>query len=189
MVNLFRTQFVKSAPGKKDLLSDRKQVVFLGKSNVGKSTLLNAVCNNRNLAKTSSTPGRTQMLNYFDVEGRFYLVDAPGYGYYTDSRLDFSKMMEDYLSLGPKTIKRAYILLDSRRKITVEDKVCINLFYNKGISIRIVYTKVDKINQKERAAAEKDAREVLPDTKILWTSSEKKIGIDYLRTDIADALE
>lgn len=189
MLNLRKTQFVKSAPGKKDFLTDRKQVVFLGKSNVGKSTLINAVCENKNLAKTSSTPGRTQMMNYFLVDDRFYLVDAPGYGYYKDSKLDFGPMMDDYLKLGPKIIKRAYILLDPRRKITVEDKVGINMFYNQGISIRIVYTKCDKINQKEKAMALKDFKEVLPDTAVIWTSAEKKTGLDYLRSDIADALE
>ncbi|MBP3712988.1 MAG: ribosome biogenesis GTP-binding protein YsxC [Bacilli bacterium] len=189
MINLQKTSFVKSSPTKKDFLIDKKQVVFLGKSNVGKSSLINALTNQKTLAVVSSTPGRTQMLNYFSLEDKYYLVDAPGYGYYKDSKLDFTPMMDDYSSLGNKIIKRAYILLDPRRKITVEDKVCINIFYNAGISIRPIFTKVDKLTQKEKAAAEKDFNQVLPNTKIFWVSALKKTGLDFLKADISQALE
>jgi GTP-binding protein len=188
MINLSKCQFVKSAPGKKDFLLDRKQVVFLGKSNVGKSSLVNAVLNQK-IALTSKTPGRTQMLSYIDLDGKYYLVDAPGYGYFHDSSLDFAPLMNDYLSSGKKIIRRAYLLLDGRREIDQDDMDVYRALKAAEISVRPVITKVDKLNTSEKARLVNRIGEAFPGVGVLFTSAEKKTGLEQLRRDVSDALE
>jgi GTP-binding protein len=188
MINLSKCQFVKSAPGPKDFLLDRKQVVFLGKSNVGKSTLINALTNQKKLAFVSKTPGRTSMLSYFDVDGKAYLVDAPGYGYYRDGALDFEPLMLSYLKVGKKVLVRAYLLIDARRGISEDDKEVCNLLVANAINVRFVATKADKAGQSEKALLNNQIKALLGDSHVIITSAEKNLGIDELRKDVIDNL-
>lgn len=187
MAKILASQFVKSAPGRKDFLLDRKQVVFLGRSNAGKSSLVNAVLNNK-VAIVSKEPGRTQMVNYYSLGSDYYLADAPGYGFFTDSKLDFGPMMDDYLSLGKKFIKACYVLIDARRGLLPLDEDAIDLCLSKGLIVRLVMTKADKLNTTEKNSLLRLLKSDFPDEKIIITSSSKHVGLDELRGDIMESL-
>lgn len=188
MINLSKSEFVKSAPKKKDLLLDKPQVCFLGKSNVGKSSLINAICNNRKLVYVSKTPGHTKMLNYFLTDSRFYLVDAPGYGYFKDRSCDFETLMLDYFRVSGSCLKRAYLLLDVRRVITDDDFAIMDLLNQFSIPFTIVFTKADKLNQSMKAKAKNEIEKHLGNFEVIMTSSSKKTGLDILRRDISTSL-
>lgn len=147
-------KFVLSAPDSNSYpKDDLNELVILGRSNVGKSTFLNRLTNNKNLAKTSSTPGRTRLLNFFDVNKEYRLVDAPGYGYQVgnyDSDELFAKMMDEYLAKR-SNLKGALLLLDSRRVPSNDDIDMLNYLVHYSIPFTIVATKCDKLNQSERA--------------------------------------
>ena len=124
MINFRNTQFIKSSNDKLSRPNDNlKEVLFVGRSNVGKSSLLNCLCNNKNLAFVSSKPGHTKLLNYYNVDKKFYLVDAPGYGFSFSNKDEinfFAKLMENYFA-DNKFLSFVVFLLDSRRKINQDD--------------------------------------------------------------------
>ena len=145
--------FIKSAYKREDYPPDTfPEIAFAGKSNVGKSSLMNTLVNRKNLARTSSTPGRTQSLNFFCINQKVYFVDFPGYGFAKvpeDIRKHWKPMVEAYLT-SRKSLKLVVIILDCRRMPSQED---INLlewlrFYN--IAALVVLTKIDKISQNQR---------------------------------------
>ena len=163
MINYSNAVFIKSAsksseaPGKV-----LPEVLLCGRSNVGKSSFINALCNKKKLAYTSSKPGHTQLLNYYEIDQAFYLVDAPGYGYAKggiDLDALFKKTMDDYFS-NNKNLKLIVFLLDSRRDLSDDDITLINYALEKNIPCFSVLTKVDKINQSEKAKLEKHLKEV-----------------------------
>ena len=188
MLSLNTLTFVKSANSKENFLKDLPQVCFLGKSNVGKSSLINALANNKKLVYVSSTPGRTKLINYFNCQNKGYVVDAPGYGYFKDGALDFEEMMLDYLSLGPKIIKRVYLLLDSRRKVSEDDFAIINLLNKHDLKVSLVFTKVDKLNTQEKRELLENNKKMFPKAFIYLTSSSKKLGLDEVRRDVSNAI-
>jgi GTP-binding protein len=188
MINLLKSEFVKSAPSKEDLLLDKPQVCFLGKSNVGKSSLINAICNNYKLVFVSKTPGHTKMLNYFLTDDRFYLVDAPGYGFFKDKAYDFETLMLGYFEASRWCLKRAYLLLDVRRTITEDDFATMDLLTQYHIPFTIVFTKADKLNQSMKAKAQNEITKHLGEFTVIMTSSSKKTGLDDLRRDISTSL-
>lgn len=188
MLSLNTLTFVKSANSKENFLKDLPQVCFLGKSNVGKSSLINALANNKKLVYVSSTPGRTKLINYFNCQNKGYVVDAPGYGYFKDGALDFEEMMLDYLSLGPKIIKRVYLLLDSRRKVSEDDFAIINLLNKHNLKVSLVFTKVDKLNTQEKRELLENSKKMFPKAFIYLTSSSKKLGLDEVRRDVSNAI-
>ena len=147
-------RFLLSAPNK-EFWPDTslKEVVILGRSNVGKSTFINRLTNIRNLAKTSSTPGRTRLLNFFQVKEEYRLVDAPGYGYQVgnkNSDATFAKMMDEYIA-SRSNLSGALLLLDARRIPNEDDKTMLDVLIHYSIPFVIIATKVDKLNQSERA--------------------------------------
>lgn len=163
MINFAEATFIKSAskkieaPGKK-----LPEVLLCGRSNVGKSSFINALCSKKKLAYTSSKPGHTRLLNYYDIDDTFYLVDAPGYGYAKGGiDLDnlFMKTMKDYLVDNPH-LKLVVFLLDSRRELSEDDINLINYVNERRIPCFAVITKVDKANQSEKAKLEKHFKEV-----------------------------
>lgn len=181
---LKNVKFVISAPNKAQWINDdKKELVILGRSNVGKSTFINRITNNKNLAKTSSTPGRTRLLNFFDVNNEYRLVDAPGYGYAGISRSmdeDFGKMMEEYFD-NRDNLVGAIFLLDSRRVPNDDDRALLNLLVEHSLPFILVATKVDKLNQSERSRIKKNFLEELDlplDTAIIQSSSNKDKWID-----------
>ena len=163
MINFSNATFIKSAT-KLSEAPDKKlpEVLLCGRSNVGKSSFINALTNKKKLAFTSSKPGHTQLLNYYNIDDSLYLVDAPGYGY-AKGGLDldalFKKTMDSYLIDNPQ-LKVVIILLDSRRELSDDDINFINYLVEKKINCFVVFTKIDKINQSEKAKLEKHIKEV-----------------------------
>lgn len=187
MINFHLVSYVISAPDysyrPKDSLPE---VVFLGRSNVGKSTLINTLCSQK-IAFSSKKAGKTKYLNYFLVDSKFYLVDSPGYGYtaygnYQDE--NFGAMMEDYFS-NP-LLKGAVLLLDCRRSANDDDQMLLKFLRKRHLPFVIVFTKTDQAKQSEIAAAKKMAEE-FGGTEVIFSAPGK--GLDPLRSAICHFLE
>ena len=188
MINFANVNFVKSCPNRKEKPQDVKpEVLVVGKSNVGKSSLINALCDKKRLAFTSSKPGHTRLLNYYDIDKKFYIVDAPGYGYAKGGiDLDrlFAEMMDSYFS-NNRELKLVLVLLDARREISNDDQEIIDYIKESGFPYFIVITKIDKVNQKEKAALNKrlKAQEFAPEC-VFYTSSLDNEGLNQLKKGI-----
>ncbi len=151
-MRFINAKFVKSASKKAEFIVDElPQVSIVGRSNVGKSSLINMLTNIKNLAKTSSTPGRTRLVNYFNINNQFYLVDLPGYGFNKAGKNTASawdSIMNDYF-LGNDKLKLVLLLLDCRHKPSELDKQMADYLMTNEIPFIIVLTKTDKISRSE----------------------------------------
>ena len=172
--------------------ADRIEVCFAGRSNVGKSTLINALTNRKRLARASNTPGRTQEINVFALRDSHYLVDLPGYGY-ANAPLDVVKkwqaLLKHYLS-GRQTLRRAFLLIDARHGIKPVDEEIMALLDSAAVTFQCVLTKADKLKGRELDRALAQTRENLSRhpaafPEMILTSSEKGDGIATLRTTVA----
>jgi GTP-binding protein len=191
--------FLKSAP-QLQFLPDPKvpEIAFAGRSNVGKSSLINALTNRNGLARTSNTPGRTQELNFFDIGDPliFRICDMPGYGFAKAPPKVVQKwrfLINDYLR-GRAVLKRTFVLIDSRHGIKPVDEEVMEMLDKAAVSYRVVLTKADKVKQEELdATAEKVVaiakKHPAAHPELLLTSSEKKQGIDELRLAVLEAVE
>lgn len=188
MINFRKAKFVKSACGKDDVLYDYDHVLFVGKSNVGKSSLLNALCDNKGLAYVSKTPGHTKLLNHFLIDERFYLVDAPGYGYRKLGKKDqFDEMMSQYFERNHR-LKLVVWLLDSRHEPSDDDCNFFEYLSELKIPALIVLTKCDKLNQSERFKIKRTIENLFETSDYIMVSSLKKQGIEELQKRIGDTM-
>ena len=160
------------------------QIVFVGKSNVGKSSLINAMLNRKNLAHTSNSPGKTQTINFYNVDQKFYFVDLPGYGYAAASKQkisSWSKLIEKYLS-DSKLIRLVFLLIDIRHTPGQNDKLMYDWLKFYGFNLIIIATKSDKIKTSQLNERLNDIKNTLALDKktILPFSSKSKINRDKL---------
>ena len=168
------------------------EICFAGRSNVGKSSLINAVTNRKGIARASNTPGRTRELNYFNVDERLYIVDLPGYGYAKASKSDIArctKLTRQFL-FGRASLRRVFLLIDSRHGLKESDTELMSMLDETAVTYQIILTKTDKLKKGEmdkvlaktqKAISKRPA--AFPN--IINTSSETKKGLDLLRAEIA----
>ncbi|WP_264212220.1 ribosome biogenesis GTP-binding protein YihA/YsxC [Leisingera thetidis] len=187
------TEFLKGVVAMNGLPdADRVEVCFAGRSNVGKSSLINALTGTKGIARASNTPGRTQEINFFTQGPELYLVDLPGYGY-ANAPLkiveQWQKLLKRYLS-GRQNLRRAFVLIDSRHGVKSVDAEIMKLLDSAAVTFQCVMTKADKVKEKDRAKVLEQVKGALAKhpaayPEIVLTSSEKGDGIATLRSIIA----
>lgn len=187
------TEFVKGVVAMSGLPDpDRLEVCFAGRSNVGKSSLINALTGRKGLARASNTPGRTQEINYFTAGNDLYLVDLPGYGY-ANAPLPvvekWQRLLKQFLQ-GRQTLRRAFVLIDARHGVKKVDDEILTLLDSAAVTFQVVVTKADKVKEKDREKVLDQIRGALGKhpaayPELIVTSSEKGWGIPTLRAIIA----
>ena len=188
-----QTEFLKGVVAMAGLPpADRPEICFAGRSNVGKSSLINALTGRRGLARASNTPGRTQEINYFTTTGGPYLVDLPGYGY-ANAPLKvvekWQRLLKAYLS-GRASLRRAFVLVDARHGTKAVDEEIMALLDSAAVTFQVVLTKADKVKEKDRDKVLAQVRATLAKhpaayPELVLTSAEKGTGIETLRAIIA----
>ena len=171
------------------------EIAFAGRSNVGKSSLINALTGVKELARASNTPGRTRELNFFNIAGRLTLIDMPGYGYAKAPKKEVKKwqsMLRGYLR-GRPGLTRAFVLIDSRHGVLAADEEMFDLLDESAVTYQLVLTKIDKLKpaEVEKVFAETEAvvkKRAAAFPLIHATSSDKFTGLDQLRAEIAGLL-
>lgn len=170
------------------------EVAFIGRSNVGKSTMINTLLNRQKLARTSQKPGATRAVHFYEIAEKFYLVDLPGYGYAKLSKTmsaQLADLIYQYFT-SRRNLKKVYVLIDLRRGVKDVDREILSIIEEAGIPVQLLFTKGDKAKDKERKKALADAAEefkvsALVDSDFLSTSSERKFGIDEVRESVLKA--
>lgn len=181
-MRFINAKFIKSAEKKSDFIVDEMpQVAVVGRSNVGKSSLINLLTNNKKMAKTSSTPGRTRLVNYFNIDNKCYIVDLPGYGYAKASKnmtSAWDSVMNDYF-VDNAQLKLVFVLLDCRHSPTALDIQMLEYLAEHEIPALIILTKIDKLSKSELNKSIENISKMLRYNKnmIIPTSAEKKIGV------------
>lgn len=166
-------------------IDKKPEFLLVGRSNVGKSSFINTIVNRKNLARVSATPGKTQTLNFYEVNNSFFLVDVPGYGYALQGREQqkkFGMMIEEYLAKRDE-LKRVFMLIDFRHKPTEDDVLMYNFLKYYRIPVTIVATKVDKVNSSKKDANYKaitDTLDLVVGDDIVLFSSVTKLGRDEI---------
>ena len=181
-----QSEFITSAVKREQYpLDNRVEVAFVGRSNVGKSSIINSLTNRKKLAKVSQTPGKTRLVNFFLINNDFYLVDLPGYGYAKVSKSEkdsWGKTVETYLT-DREQLKRVVLLVDSRHKPTGDDIMMNEWFKHFGYNVVIVATKSDKLTKNELKKSENVIKETLKlsaEDKLYFFSSLNRNGSDEL---------
>lgn len=189
-MNYHNAKFVKSAAEPSGFISDGlPQVVFAGRSNVGKSSVINKLLNRKNFARVSATPGKTVHINYFLIDDQVYFTDLPGYGYARVSsaeKMRWSKLMEAFFK-RPDTISLGVLIVDARRKPTQDDMLMAEWFLSAGRPIIIAANKCDKLSATEKASCADIIRETLalpPEIPVILFSAEKGTNREELLKEI-----
>ena len=174
------------------LKTDKKQIVLVGKSNVGKSSFINTLANQKKLAKVGQTPGKTRSINYYNVNNEFYIVDLPGYGYSTMSEAEktkINKLIDTYISKTPE-IKHIYFLVDIRNNPTQNDRQMYEWLLDKKIPFSIIATKADKIAKTKMDDYTKEITKALfAKENIVPFSSDKRINVDLICDEILNIIQ
>ncbi len=194
-VNLQKTEFILSAASPKDFLRDGlPQIAFAGRSNVGKSSVINRLLNRKNFARVGAAPGKTIHINYFKIDGAFYLVDLPGYGYAKVSKSErdrWGKLMETYFA-HPELMTMGVMIVDSRHKPTADDCTMAQWFKDTGRPMVVVANKLDKLKKSEIQPSLDRVRltlELEEDVPVIPFSAEKGDGRQELLNVIFAAVQ
>ena len=194
-VNVQKAEFVLSAVSPKNFLEDAlPQVAFAGRSNVGKSSVINRLLNRKNFARVGAAPGKTIHINYFKIDGAFYLVDLPGYGYAKVSKAErdrWGKLMEDYFA-RPDLLTLGVMIVDSRHKPTTDDCTMAQWFRDTGCPLIVVANKLDKLKKSEIEPSLQLIRETLEleeGTALIPFSAEKGTGREELLSAILSGIQ
>ena len=189
-INLQNAEFILSAAAPKSFLRDGlPQVAFAGRSNVGKSSVINRLLNRKNFARVGAAPGKTIHINYFKIDRAFYLVDLPGYGYAKVSKSErdrWGKLMESYFA-HPELMTLGVMIVDSRHKPTADDCTMAQWFKDTGCPLIVVENKLDKLKKSEIEPSLQTIRETLElgeETTLIPFSAEKGTGRDELLSAI-----
>ena len=184
-MNLHKATFRKSVVKKQDFMMDKPSIVFAGKSNVGKSSVINKLLNRKNFARVGNTPGKTVHINYFDIDGKCYFVDLPGYGYAKvakDERDRWGKLMETFFATEG-AITLGVQIVDARHKPTADDITMAQYFMDSGCPMVVVANKKDKLKKSEyepNVARIRETLEIPDETPIVLFSAEKGDGREEL---------
>lgn len=184
-VNLHNAEFLKSVAAPKDFLTEKPAVVFSGKSNVGKSSVINRLLNRKNFARVGNTPGKTVHINYFEIDKSVYFVDLPGYGYANVSKSErdrWGKLMEQFFDTED-AITLGVQIVDARHKPTADDVTMARWFMDTGCPMVVVANKSDKLKKSEYEPNLRRIRETLElpeETPVLLFSAEKGTGREEL---------
>ncbi len=194
-VNLQNAEFILSAASPKDFLRDRMpQIAFAGRSNVGKSSVINRILNRKNFARVGAAPGKTTHINYFKIDNTFYLVDLPGYGYAKVSKAErdrWGRLMEGYFA-DPELMTLGVMIVDSRHKPTADDCTMAQWYREAGCPFLVVANKLDKLKKKEIEPNLQRIRETLDmgeEDLLIPFSAEKGIGKQELLNAIFASLK
>ena len=192
-MRLINFKFVKSASKPTEFIVDElPQVAIVGRSNVGKSSLINMLANNKKMAKTSSTPGRTRLVNYFDIDGKVYLVDLPGYGFAQASKSikkEWDRVLDDYFN-NTHNLKLVLLLIDCRHLPSELDVMMLNYLVELNIPYQIVLTKADKLSKSQLVKNINDISNSIRHNKNMFisTSADKKQGAEQIAIAIEKAI-
>jgi GTP-binding protein len=189
-----KCEFIMGAASKDGLPKESlPEVAFVGRSNVGKSSLLNALVQNKGMARVSNTPGRTQQINFFRLDNKLMLVDLPGYGFAKASKSDrakWTRLMKYYLG-DRRTLRRVFVLVDSRHGLKDSDEEMMDLLDDAAVPYQIILTKIDKISKTALDSVKESVKEgavmhaALLEEQIA-TTTKKNIGLDKLRNSIKE---
>ena len=192
-MNLHNAEFIRSSASKKDFIRDgRPQITFAGRSNVGKSSVINRLLDRKNFARVGNAPGKTSQVNYFLIDKKVYFVDLPGYGYARVSHAEkarWARLMEDYFADGQITV--GLLIVDARHKPTADDQTMAQWFHETGCPFIVVANKLDKLKKSEIEGNLQRIRETLElaeDEKLIPFSAEKGTGKQELLTALFDNL-
>jgi GTP-binding protein len=187
-MHIHEARFVKGITGDDGVLRDGKpHIAFIGRSNVGKSSLINALLGRRELVKTGKKPGKTTEINFFLINENWYCVDLPGYGFAEGTpqkRAEIRDMILWYLGEGRPANTTVVLVIDVKVGLTAFDEEALTVLRNEGLTYHIVANKVDALNQKEKAAQLKKIREQSHEQHIALISAEKRIGTNELLTQL-----
>ena len=191
-----KTVFVKSAAKASDFPRDMMpRVVFVGRSNVGKSSTINAVVGKKGFARVSSVPGKTVFVNLFQVDEKGWLIDLPGYGYSKTSKEErdrYSRLIEDYFAADQENITRIYMIVDARHKPTADDVTMVQWVRHYGCPLTVVANKLDKLKKSEvepNLARIWETLMLSEEDVLIPFSAEKGTNCDQLKADIQNAIE
>ena len=191
-----KTVFIKSAAKASDFPRDlMPRVIFVGRSNVGKSSTINQVVGKKGFARVSSVPGKTVFVNLFKVDEKGWLIDLPGYGYSKTSKEErdrYSRLIEDYFAADQENITRIYMIVDARHKPTADDVTMVQWVRHYGCPLTVVANKLDKLKKSEVKPNLARIRETLmlsEEDVLIPFSAEKGTNCDLLKADIQNAIE
>ncbi len=196
MIDFRNSRFIRSAADESAFpKDDRKRIVFVGRSNVGKSSTINAILGKKGFARVSAKPGKTVFINLFDLDDSLWVIDLPGYGYSKTSKAErerYSMLIEEYFQQDHANISRIYMIVDARHKPTADDVTMAEWVRHYGCPLTVVANKLDKLKKSEIEPNLARIRETLMlsnEDVLIPFSAEKGTNCDQLKADIQNAIE